>query len=118
PDPSAIVLMIDRSRDMFTSSPGAQKSPIEQARDVAEKLVGGGLEGKNEMAVDIFDTDTFDKIQDYTSNQMEILSKLNTIKDAPANEGTCLYDAIYRALEDVNTSPHPAKAIVVITNNR
>jgi hypothetical protein len=118
PDPSAIVLMIDASHNMFTTPPGAQKSPIEQAKEVAGNLVSN-LQGKYEIALVTFNaTETFVKKQDYTADPMNTLSSIGAIKDAPADEGSCLYDAIYRAEEDVNTRLRSAKAIIVITNNR
>ncbi len=121
PDPSAVLILIDASRNMFPTSPGAQKPPppIERAKEIAVKLVNNGPQGKHEMAISIFNaTDTFSKTQDYTTDQMSIISHIGMIKDAPADEGTCLYDAIVRAEEDVNTTLRHAKAVIVITNNR
>jgi VWFA-related protein len=105
-DPIDIVLLIDTSSSMSGANLDSTKSAASEFID--------DLERDDQIALMSFD-DEFRTEIDFTSNHDDVQNELDNLEAKP-NSGTCMYDAIYNAVESIATMEPSRRAIIVMTD--
>ncbi|MCJ7624034.1 MAG: VWA domain-containing protein, partial [Anaerolineaceae bacterium] len=105
-DPNRIVLLIDASGSMVGGN-------IEAVKDAAKEFIHDTETG-DEVAVMSFNRLTTTHV-DFTDNRDDAMSAVDDI-EAVRSSDTCLYDAIYDAIEMLATQPAGRRAVVVLTD--
>jgi VWFA-related protein len=105
-DPIDIVLLMDTSGSMAGSN-------LDSAKTAATGFIDD-LERDDQMALMSFD-DEYRTVIDFTDNHDDVANEVDNL-EAKSNSGTCMYDAMYNAVEMVATMDPSRRAIVVLTD--
>ena len=87
--------------------------PIRMAREAAVSFLQG-LSANDETAIISFDEDAH-VLLDFTDSRKAARDQLDGLQVATQG-GTCLYDALYQAVEMTSTKPSGLRAIVLLTD--
>jgi len=105
-EPISVVLLMDTSGSMA-------REKIVSARSAAAAFVSG-MSSTDQVAIVTFNKDV-DVLVEYTNDFDHVKTQLETVSEV-LNAGTCLYDAVYQAVEMVSTIPSGRRAIVLLTD--
>lgn len=106
--PLNLLIALDTSGSMYGRA-------IDNARLASQNFVGR-LSAEDQVSVISFN-EKITVVSDFTTNHQLVRDSINTIA-VKGNVGTCLYDAIYTAVEMVGVLPEGRRAVVVLTDGR
>jgi len=103
--PFYIALVLDASGSMAPAAAAMREAAIQAIGNAPEQA---------QFAVIRFN-DSIDVLQDFTSDRNRAANAVGDVQ--PVNlKGTCLYDATYRAIEELSKAPAGRRAVVVFTD--
>ena len=105
-DPVYVAILLDTSGSMVGEN-------IKSAKEAASEFIDD-LERDDQAALINFDDEAYTAI-DFTDNKDDVQNELDNV-EAVSNSGTCLYDALYNAVEMFATLDPSRRAIVVMTD--
>ncbi len=108
--PVFIVLLVDGS--------GSMQGVIEDVRQAAVSAIDGAPSTAH-FAVIQFNEETT-MVEDFTNDHNRVKAAINVVESVP-NKGTCLYDALYEAidlLDDQIQNPEERRAIILFTDGK
>jgi len=105
--PFYIALVLDASGSMIGALPAMQQAAAAAVR---------GAPNQAEFAVIEFNEQTR-VLQDFTDNTDQVIRAINEVRPID-QRGTCLYDAVYQAVERMDDLPLGRRAVIVMTDGR
>jgi hypothetical protein len=102
-----IVMVLDSSGSMTIAMPQMRQAAIQAVQSAPEEAV---------FAVIQFNTDVT-LVQDFSNDREQVGEQISTINAVPGS-GTCLYDAVFRAIEIIQGAPRGRRAVVLLTDGK